>query len=413
MKHRFISIVLFLSAVLAMPELQAQSAYQVPNAGFEDWDSESLTAEPTHWNSFATSDGPWAALASSPHHYHRHGSRPGGTGTSYLTIYTQSILGIKANGNMTTGRIHAGSMSASSSDNYNYTERSNAEHSVPFTATPDSMYVWVSFYAYHTGSEAQVEAIIHGDNDFKAPNDVSDLSKYKGRAVVHTTRTTENPSTMSWTQLRCPFGYRGTAEGRYLLLNMTTNNSPGAGEGNDSLSIDDIEFIYSSWLTSITLDGTALAGFDKGQLNYSVRLSDTSKLMTAEVAWVTEVDDAMVTMERERLSDSTARVLLTVRAEDSVTVHQYAVTLTAPLEEEEEPVGIADVQADKMFTAYPNPVKRMLTITAGGLVTVTDMAGCVVMEKECNGTTQIDMSHLAAGMYIVRSNGKALKIVKE
>lgn len=413
MKHRFISISLLLSAAMVMTALQAQNVYQMPNAGFEDWDSESLTAEPTHWNSFATSDGPWAALASSPHHYHRHGSRPGSTGSSYLTIYTQSILGIKANGNMTSGRIHAGSMSATSSDNYNYTERSNADHSVPFTATPDSMYVWVSFYAYHTGSEAQVEAIIHGDNDFKAPNDVSDLSKYKGRAVVHTTRTTESPRVMNWTQLRCPFGYRGTAEGRYLLVNMTTNNSPGAGEGNDSLSIDDIEFIYSSWLTSITLDGTQIAGFDKGQLNYSVRVADTSKLMTAEVAWVTEVDDATVTMERERLNDTTAKVTLTVRAEDSVTVHQYAVTLNTTIHEEEEPVGIEEASTAKAFVAYPNPVKEKLTIEAEGKVTICDMAGSVVMESVYHGATQMDVSHLAAGMYIVRCNNQATKIVKE
>jgi len=398
---------------MTMPVLQAQNAYQLPNAGFEEWDGDALTAEPAHWNSFATSDGPWAGLASSPHHYHRHGSRPGGTGSSYLTIYTQSIIGIKANGNMTTGRIHAGSMSASSSDNYNYTQRANTDHSVPFSATPDSMYVWVSFYARQAGSEAQVEAIIHGDNDFKAPNDVSDLSKYHGRAVVHTTRTTENPNQMSWTQLRCPFGYRGTAEGRYLLVNMTTNNTPGAGDGNDSLSVDDIEFIYSSWLTSITLDGTGIEGFDKGRLNYSVRLSDTSKLTTVQMAWATEVEDATVVMERERIDDTTARVVLTVRAEDSITMHQYVVTLTAPVEEEEEPVGIDAAAAERAFAAYPNPVKGRLTIKAEGMATICDMAGSVVMECLCQGTTQIDVSHLPAGVYIVRCNNQATKIVKE
>ena len=107
------------AALFAAPSLNAQTIYQLPNAGFEQWDSDELTAEPTNWNSFATSDGPWASLASSPHHYHRHGSRPGGTGSHYLTIYTQSIIGIKANGNMTTGRIHAGGITPTSSDNYN------------------------------------------------------------------------------------------------------------------------------------------------------------------------------------------------------------------------------------------------------------------------------------------------------
>ena len=213
MKQNFITFALLGLITMFTPMLQAQNTFQLPNAGFEEWDGTGLSDEPTHWNSFASSDGSWAALASSPHHYHRYGSRPGGAGSSYLTIYTQSIIGIKANGNMTTGRIHAGSMSASSSDNYNYTERSNADHSLPFTATPDSMYVWVSFFAYHTVSEAQVEAILHGDNDFRAPNDVSDPSKYKGRAVIHTTRTTEYPDQMGWTLLKAAFNYNGSSTG--------------------------------------------------------------------------------------------------------------------------------------------------------------------------------------------------------
>ena len=49
--------------------------------------------------------------------------------------------------------------SAASSDNYNYTQRSNADHSLAFTGTPDSMYVWVSYYAASGSSQGQVSAI--------------------------------------------------------------------------------------------------------------------------------------------------------------------------------------------------------------------------------------------------------------
>ena len=399
------------AALFAAPSLNAQTIYQLPNAGFEQWDSDELTAEPTNWNSFATSDGPWASLASSPHHYHRHGSRPGGTGSHYLTIYTQSIIGIKANGNMTTGRIHAGGITPTSSDNYNYTERSNADHSLPFTATPDSMYVWVSFDAYHTGSEAQVEAILHGDNDFKAPNDVTDRSLYKGRAVVHTTRTTEYPDRMGWTLLKCPFNYNGTSTGNYMLVNMTTNNSPGAGEGDDSLSIDDITFIYSSWLTGLSVNGTPVADFDKGRLNYTVRLADTSLLMNSQIEASTEVSDATVSMTQERLSDTTASVLITVRAEDSVTVHQYSILLTAPTLP--DPVSITDPDQAPRLQAYPNPVHDLLTVTAEGPVTLSDLAGRTLIQRECHGTTQFDLSRLATGTYLLRHDGTVQKIVKQ
>ena len=231
MKQSIIKSLAIGLSLLATVSLSAQNNYQLPNNGFESWDGSANDAEPTHWNSFATCDGSWSSLASSTHHYHRHGSRLGGTGSHYLTIYTQSILGIKANGNLTTGRIHAGSLSASSSDNYNYTERSNADHSYPFTATPDSMYVWVSFYAGSGNSVAQVEAVLHGNSDFKAPNDVSNTSLYKGRAVAEFTRTTTSDSQMQWQLMKVPFVYNGTSTANYMLVNMTTNKNPGEGDG--------------------------------------------------------------------------------------------------------------------------------------------------------------------------------------
>lgn len=411
MKQNFITFALLGLATMFTPMLQAQNTFQLPNAGFEEWDGTGLSDEPTHWNSFASSDGSWAALASSPHHYHRYGSHPGGTGSSYLTIYTQSIIGIKANGNMTTGRIHAGSMSASSSDNYNYTERSNADHSLPFTATPDSMYVWVSFFAYHTVSEAQVEAILHGDNDFRAPNDVSDPSKYKGRAVIHTTRTTEYPDQMGWTLLKAAFNYNGSSTGNYMLVNMTTNNTPGAGEGDDSLSIDDIVFIYSAWLNGINVDGTPVADFDKGRFDYTVRLADTSRLGTAPVEAITEVSDATVNMTRERLSDTSAKVTITVTAEDSVTVRVYSVMLTAPTEP--APVGIAETEDVTTFKVYPNPAQTILNIVAEGEVTITDMRGSVMTTHQCHGTTQIDISNLPQGAYIIRATSGSQRFIKK
>lgn len=411
MKQNFITFALLGLATMFTPMMQAQNTFQLPNAGFEEWDGTGLSDEPTHWNSFASSDGSWAALASSPHHYHRYGSHPGGAGSSYLTIYTQSIIGIKANGNMTTGRIHAGSMSASSSDNYNYTERSNADHSLPFTATPDSMYVWVSFFAYHTVSEAQVEAILHGDNDFRAPNDVSDPSKYKGRAVIHTTRTTEYPDQMGWTLLKAAFNYNGSSTGNYMLVNMTTNNTPGAGEGDDSLSIDDIVFIYSAWLNGINVDGTLVADFDKGHFDYNVRLADTSRLGTAAVEAITEVSDATVNMTRERLNDTTAKVTITVTAEDSVTVRVYSVMLTAPTEP--APVGIAETEDVTTFKVYPNPAQTILNIVAEGEVTITDMRGSVLTTHQCHGTTQIDISNLPQGAYIIRTTSGSQRFIKK
>lgn len=139
-------------------------------------------------------------MASSPHHYRRNGHRPGGDGSHYLTIYTKSVLFAKANGNMTTGCIHVGAATTNSNENYNYTDRSRSAHCQPFTATPDSLYVWVSFYAASSSSQAQITAILHGVSDFKSPNQVGQTGLYSG-----------------------------TAEPHYMLVNMTTNRNPGEG----------------------------------------------------------------------------------------------------------------------------------------------------------------------------------------
>ncbi len=409
MKQSIIKSLAIGLSLLATVSLSAQNNYQLPNNGFESWDGSANDAEPTHWNSFATCDGSWSSLASSTHHYHRHGSRPGGTGSHYLTIYTQSILGIKANGNMTTGRIHAGSLSASSSDNYNYTERSNADHSCPFTATPDSMYVWVSFYAGSGNSVAQVEAVLHGNSDFKAPNDVSNTSLYKGRAVAEFTRTTTSDSQMQWQLMKVPFVYNGTSTANYMLVNMTTNKNPGEGDGYDSLSVDDIEFIYSAWLTSIKVNGEAVEGFQKDGFYYSVSVEDMDALQSAVVEGVTEVSDATVSVSRETISDTSVRVTLTVKAEDSVTVREYHVVLSTGM----PVVSIADVQQEEVLRVYPNPVENVLNVKADGRVMVSDVTGRVVKETESCGSVQLDLGSLPAGVYFVRNGGKSVKIIKQ
>lgn len=316
---------------MVMAVFVAQAQYQLPNPGFEQWDGTSATAEPANWNSFATADGTYASMASTPHHYHRNGGRPGTSGSSYLTIYSTSIIGIVANGNMTTGRIHAGGMSASSSNNYNYTQRDNSAHCQPFTGTPDSMYVWVSFYAASSSSQAQVKAIIHGNNNFQAPNHESNPTLYCGMATANFSRTTSSASSMQWQQKKVPFTYGGISTANYILINLTTNGVAGSGSANDSLSIDDIEFIYSAWLTDIAVNGTTVDGFSMGVFDYSVALADTAALSSAVVAVQTQVADATPVITTSRLTDSTAQVTITVTAEDGVTVKVYHVNLSAPM----------------------------------------------------------------------------------
>lgn len=402
---------LFLTAALAMA-LSGAAQYQLPNGGFEEWDGGE-TSEPAHWNSFASSDGSFASLASSPHHYRRNGGRPGSDGSHYLTIYCQSILGIKANGNMTTGRIHAASMSAASEDNYNYTQRSNADHCQPFSGTPDSLYVWVSFYAATETSKAQVSAILHGDSDFKAPNQEDDTERYCGRASARFARTTTSATEPEWSLVRVPFVYDGTSEGAYMLVNLTTNAIPGSGDGNDSLSVDDLRFVYSAWLTGVSIDGRAVRYFRKGKLDYTVHVDDAALLNPAEVVGTPEVADATVATEVEPVDDTTTLVSLTVTAEDGVTAHTYRLTLTTGNPEGAFPLAIGDGPEAPAFKLYPNPATDAVNIDADGMVALSDLAGRRLQTLEVHGTARIDLSALPAGTYLLSCGNAVRRLVKE
>lgn len=386
----------------------SQTAYQLPNPGFEQWDGDEVS-EPTHWNTFSSSDGSYASLASDNHHYRRNGHRPGGTGNHYLTIYTKSIMGIKANGNMTTGRVHAGAMSATSSDNYNYTQRSNSDHCQPFTATPDSLYVWVSFYAESSSSTAQLSAIIHGDCDYQSPNDDGNTSRYTAIALARTTRTTSSASQMQWTQLRVPFKYLGSADPNYILVNMTTNYKPGEGAKNDSLSVDDIEFIYSAWLTDLKFRGNTIHGFKKSTLEYAVHVDDIYSVTPSDIAYTTEVDDASIEVEVLQLDcDTAVEIVVTVTAEDGTTQKVYTILATTS-----DYVSVQDPQ-NETFSVYPNPAKETVTIEGNTRVSILDIQGREMINQKVEGRTVIDISGLPRGVYIIRdANGAIKKIVKE
>lgn len=401
--------VLFVALLMGVAGALTAQNYQIPNGDFELWDGNSNTSEPVHWNSFASSDGTFAGMASTPHHYRRGGSRPGSEGSYYLTIYTKSILGIKANGNMTTGRIHAGSMTASSSNNYNYTVRNNPDFCLPFTATPDSIYMWVSYYAANAASETSVKAIIHGDSDFQDPNHNDNASLYCGKAVVDFGRTTSSASEMGWTLLKVPFEYSGTADPAYMIISLTTNKTPGGGDANDSLSIDDIVLVYSAWLNDISLDGNTIEGFSKGVMDYDLGLVESFDAIVLGLGYQTEVADAAV--ERgvaygRAGEDSLMVVTLTVTAEDGVTQRVYTVRASQHIESEEPPVdppvGL-DVMEANVLTVYPNPVCSRVCVRSEEEVLcleLMEVSGRIV--RVARGASELSLSGIPQGNYVLR-----------
>ena len=183
-----------------------------------------------------------------------------------VKIFSKSILGKKANGNLTTGRINMGSMTPANSANYNYTDRSSSDNSLRFAGRPDA----VSFYAKFTpGSDnadqkARGQFILHDGCDYRDPEIKDQGGNRVGKASVLIDSCTD------WTYYEGAFTYyqKSTPEVQYLLGSFTTNPTPGGSTG-DELIIDDIHFIYYSTLRGVLYDPVTI-DFKEDVYNYTV-----------------------------------------------------------------------------------------------------------------------------------------------
>ena len=255
--------------------VSAQFGPQFENRGFENWttrETESVS-EPVHWHSTGTATGTFASwLPSDPQIESSTQVRPGSTGTKSLRIIPRSVLGITANGTVTNGRINAGSMSATGSGNYNYTQRSQNAFNTPITQCPDSLTVWVCFRSQSTSHKAQVKAVVHGDADYQliANGEESPSNMRVATADQRFTRTATNGGAYNWTRLSIPFINNGPCtDVRYILLMATTNENPGTGSTNDDLFVDDVLLVYTPTLSMGTLSNTQL------QVNASITIPFT------------------------------------------------------------------------------------------------------------------------------------------
>lgn len=254
MKKTILLIVAFLSQMLGM----AQYGTQFENRGFESWanfGSSANTIEPVHWHSGMSADGSFTGFLSQQIEPSTI-VRPGSAGTQSVRVWARSVMGIIANGNITNGRMHAGSMSASGSNNYNYTLRSDERFNTPISVVPDSLTVWVCFRCNNVNQNAQARAVVHGDADLRtmANGAVEPEDQLVATALLNFNRTSEAGTDYQWRRLSIPFVQNGPSDDpHYILFTLTTNEVPGDGATSDELFIDDVLLVYNPTLQMAAL----------------------------------------------------------------------------------------------------------------------------------------------------------------
>ena len=255
----FLTVFICLSGIAGF----AQYGTQFDNRGFENWanfGSGDDTYEPVHWHSGMSASGSyadWLSQQIEPSTV----VRPGSTGNKSARIWPRVIsflfVNVTANGNMTCGRMNAGSSTASNSNNYNYTSREDNRFCTPINTVPDSLTVWVCFRCANPDQNARARAMVHGDADFRecADGTFSPADMLVATASATFKRTSQVNGSYTWRRISVPFIRNGSCnDPRYILCTITTNVTPGEGGGDDDMYIDDMLLIYNPTIQMAALD---------------------------------------------------------------------------------------------------------------------------------------------------------------
>ena len=313
---RFTVILAFCAMVLP---LQAQ--VQMPNPGFENWPGE-VTASPKGWHSFNEAGGVFAKTMSNkggPGNPAALERVAGHSGKYAVVLRCTKILGVSANGALTSGRVYMGAMGAASAKNYCYTDRANG-YAFKFTGRPDSISFWAKFDMKES-VYATAKAHLHTDCDFRDFVDIGQESDIASAILYF-----KNPKDGKWHKYKQAFKaydkvYKATAaqapiptlntwtrKPSYLLFCFSTNRYVMTGNKGDALYLDDIRLIYNKNLSAIQVDGTELYDYKKGQNDYVFFVSNTQETQLPVVTAFAESPRAVVEVQQATVQNPVAEI---------------------------------------------------------------------------------------------------------
>lgn len=297
---RTVKTLLSLLAVMAFTNAAAQDKPQIGNSDFESWNnySDNNTA-PDNWNSFQTAEGNFAALVKAKQVDRSEDVRPGSAGKYSVAIYSRSVAGVVAQGNLTLGCINAGSMTASNKNNHNFSKIEDPAKSEAFTGMPDSLVAWVKYvpagnlpaYPY-----ARIAATIHDGHKYITYGSASDDTPTNKGYVVAAAEANFESKGGVWQRISVPFIYTDNNDPQFIIINISTNAEPGKGTAGDYVYVDDIELIYNPEVVtyavsvtseSIRMGSVRVEGLKNGKANEgsTITITATAKKGYRFVQW--------------------------------------------------------------------------------------------------------------------------------
>lgn len=334
-----------------------ENGYQIGNSDFEAFHEakykSNTSDEPDFWHSFMSSTGTYAGFVSGTTHTFINDAdddadnvRPGSTGKKSLKVVSALVhignLKKTANGTVTTGRLKAGAMSASDPNNCSFMDLSKTDvdaNGDPFEARlngqPDALKVWVKFKqgpldeSKKENVYATVSAVITDGTYYQDPekNNVT----YKNVVAKAVNNKIESKD-FAWQELTVPFDYdtyaANKAETKAILVTFSTNAQPGVGSTDantpDELWIDDMSLVYYSQLSSLTVKGASVTGFDKDTYDYNMTCE--GEVTADDINVVATGRQAVVGKKVEKTAEG-YKATISVTAADYRETHVYTVNI--------------------------------------------------------------------------------------
>lgn len=380
--------------------------YQIENSGFEnfhtatyvDGKNKYTSDEPNAWHSFNSGIATESASFLTKYALQNGNTsvsddvRPGSTGTKSVAIKSSIVMGFQsANGTMTTGRLQAGSLTATDAANCSFLDMSSTDtdgNGDPFytvlNGRPDALSVWVKYKQGQVNEQypyATVSAVITDGTRYQDPEDKA----YTNVVAKAQDKTIESKG-FEWQNLVIPFDYTSyasnDAQAKALLVTISTNAQPGVGsndaENPDMIIVDDISLVYNSHLASLKVKGTEVEGFDKNVLSYD--LKGEGAISVDDIEAVSDGQGAYVTKALEG-TDKGVKVTITVTSNDLKTTNVYTLNIEG---------------------ATTTGINKVETTTGKGTAAIYNV----------NGQRVDNMSQ--KGLYIIRqADGKTVKVLKK
>ena len=338
------------SNYIAMIGDKAEELGQLPNAGFENFHDASGTKEPNGWHSFKTCTGSLSDTAGKANNTFIESTEKH-SGTNCVKVQSALLLfnTIPANGTMTTGRLHAGSMFAANTANnstLDFSDKGTDGNGDPFypifTTKPDAMTVWVKYKGNVDKPYATVKAILANDR-------VQDPEKddYKKNVIARATNATIESKNFAWQELNIPFEYANKNTPKGMLVTISTNAEAGKASSDkknlDVIYVDDIAMIYNSGLKSAQYKNTNLSFADNKaaiEIEGKANEADFSIASDGEGAYISKV---LKTNEGET---GKSTLYITITSNDLQKSNCFEVAIT-----DKTATGIFNIKSDSNATS--------------------------------------------------------------